>query len=275
MEYVQRDPGKKVAEGSSGEHDVPLLAAIRVDYYTDPLCCWSWALEPQLRKLRYCLADKLQWNNIMCGMLPDWKTYSDPMNSVSRPGQMGPVWKEAQHTSGMPFNDRIWVDDPPASSYPACLAVKTAELQGRLAGELYLRKAREAVMTRGINVAKKEALLHLADELAADTSCFNFSGFKRDFSRGAALECFKEDMKRTKAKSIFRYPTLVLVGADGKGVIMTGYRPYQSFLEAIRHLNPSIEPLPGVDLHAYKKYWNNITDREIDEITANPIREVG
>jgi hypothetical protein len=70
-------------------------------------------------------------------MIADWESSSDPLNSVSRPLQMGPIWREARHLSGAPLDDRIWALDPPASSYPACLAVKAAELQSAAAADLY------------------------------------------------------------------------------------------------------------------------------------------
>ena len=35
---------------------------------------------------------------------------------------------QTRHVSGMPIDDRIWLEDPPSSSYLACLAVKAAEV---------------------------------------------------------------------------------------------------------------------------------------------------
>lgn len=268
MEHIQRagtgNLNRQAPESSADGNS----AVLRLDYYTDPLCCWSWALEPQLRRLRYCFGDAIVWRNVMTGLIPDWQSYSDPMNSVGRPVQMGAVWKEAGHVSGMPVNDRLWVDDPPASSYPACLAVKTAELQGQLPGELYLRKAREAVMTRALNISKKEMLLQVADELAADSSCFSFGAFKKDFLKRTALEEFRKDLRQAKEKSITRYPTIVVYGKGRKGLVMTGYRPYQSLVDALLHVAPDIEPVYGVELEDYRRYWGNLTERELEEITS-------
>src|SRR3954466_16223308 len=126
---------------------------VEIIYYTDPLCCWSWAFEPQWRRLRYEFGDKIIYRYVMSGLLPEWKNYSDPLYSVSRPMQMGPVWHQASLQSGMQMYDKIWVEDPPASSYPACIAVKCAELQSKKAGDTYLRLAREAIMLHGKNIA--------------------------------------------------------------------------------------------------------------------------
>src|SRR5512143_835188 len=134
-------------------------AAVAVVCYTDPLCSWSWAFEPQWRRLRFEGGDRLAWRYRMGGMIPDWSRYSDPVNAVSRPLQMAPQWFEVRHVTGMPIDERIWFEDPPASSHPACIAVKAAELQSSEAAELYLRRLREAVMLDRRNIARREILL--------------------------------------------------------------------------------------------------------------------
>src|SRR5579885_885506 len=130
--------------GGDGNGSSPDQVAIT--YFTDPLCCWSWAMEPQWRRLRYEFGDRVRCRVRMGGLLADWQSFHDPITAVSRPGQMGPHWFAAARASGMPIDERVWMEDPPASSYPACLAVKAAELQGGTAGARYLRRLREAVM---------------------------------------------------------------------------------------------------------------------------------
>src|SRR5438309_9692359 len=90
---------------------------VSITYYTDPLCCWSWALEPQWRKLRYLFQNAITWRYVTGGLLPGWNQFTDGLNSVSRPAQMGPIWMEAAHISGMPINNQVWIRNPPASSY--------------------------------------------------------------------------------------------------------------------------------------------------------------
>ena len=89
-------------------------AAVELVYYTDPLCCWSWAQEPQWRLLLYAFAGRLAWRYRMGGMISGWDRYDDPVNAVHRPAQMGPVWMQAQHTSGMP------IDTESGSTRSAC-----------------------------------------------------------------------------------------------------------------------------------------------------------
>src|SRR3954471_3369508 len=125
---------------------------VEITFYTDPLCCWSWGFEPQWRRLQYELQDQIVFRYVMTGLLASWKNFSDPLYSVTRPQQMGPVWMEAGTVSGMPVHHKLWVEDPPASSYPACIAVKSVQLQSPAAGIKYLRMLREAVMIQGLNI---------------------------------------------------------------------------------------------------------------------------
>jgi len=83
----------------------PGAPPVEVVYYTDPLCCWSWAFEPHWRRLRAEFGAALDCRYRMAGMIADWGSYSDPLNSVSRPLQMGPIWREAQHLAGVLVDD--------------------------------------------------------------------------------------------------------------------------------------------------------------------------
>jgi hypothetical protein len=54
------------------------------------LCCWSWALEPHWRRLRDEFGAALACRYRMAAMIAGWDSYNDPLNTVSRPVQMGP-----------------------------------------------------------------------------------------------------------------------------------------------------------------------------------------
>ncbi|MEX2336473.1 MAG: DsbA family protein [Fulvivirga sp.] len=245
------------------------VAKLEIEYYTDPLCCWSWGFEPQWRRLRYEYAESLNWRYVVGGMLVDWNSYNDPVNSVSKPAQMGPVWKEAKHLSGMPVNDHIWVENPPKSSYPACLAVKAAGRQGPEAEEKYLRKAREAVMTDLVDISQREVLLSLAGQVAEDNpDAFDPVKFRKDLVAKSTLDLLKKDLRKVKIQGISRYPSLVIKSDSRRGVIITGYRPYEVVVQAMRQVMPDIKPSRKINLNDYKKYWSNLTERELEEVMS-------
>lgn len=267
---------------------------IEITYYTDPLCSWSWAFEPVWRRLRYELGDRLAWRYRMGGMIPDWRRYADPLNDVAAPSHVGPQWLEVSRLSGMPIEPRIWHDDPPASSYPACLAVKAAELQGRNIGERYLRRAREAVMLEQRNVARRAVLFELAAELAAEerpappgaadadaapddgvpaAAALDLNAFRRALDDGTALAAFREDLRDVKYRDIGRFPTLVIRGSDGHGVIVVGYRPYAVLRDAVqRGVGVALGSDRQPSTADYAAFWRcvggRLTDRELTEACA-------
>ncbi|WP_276496228.1 DsbA family protein [Pontibacter litorisediminis] len=243
--------------------------SVEIEVYTDPLCCWSWALEPQWRKLRFLYQGRLKWRYRMGGLVPNWDAFSDPMNAVSRPLQMGPLWMEARYTSGMPLKDKVWFDNPPSSSYPSCIAVKAAELQSPMAAENYLRRVREAVMLHGQNIAEWEVLLKASKELAqAQPGMLDADRFSEDINGSEARKAFEEDLKQVRLHNISRFPTLTMrrEGA-GEGVMIVGYRPYEALEQALHQVAPELEPIQHTtDELEYRRYWGSIIKRELQEV---------
>ena len=209
---------------------------LEVTYYTDPLCCWSWAFEPQWRQLLSDFEGKIKYRYCMGGLLPGWKNYNDSLNSVSRPIQMGPVWMHAKQLSGIPMEPNIWMLDPPSSSYPACLAVKCASFQSLKAEELLLKMLREAVMTKSENISKETVLFILAERLAACEPEFDVNRFKEDMKSDHAIESFRKDLQEVQYHQINRFPSLVIRNQMNKAILISGYRPYPVLLDAIKQI---------------------------------------
>ena len=65
--------------------------------------------------------------------------HTDPAREFEDPAGLVMRWLEDAGASGMPVDPRIWAEDPPRSSYPACIAFRAAAEQGRDAAETYLR----------------------------------------------------------------------------------------------------------------------------------------
>jgi predicted DsbA family dithiol-disulfide isomerase len=213
--------------------------AVDVTYYTDPLCPWSWALESQWRRITSECGGRLARRSVMGGMIADWRTYHDPVNTVHSPSQMAAHWYLVRRTTSVPLDERIWHEDPPASSFPACLAVKAAERQGAEAGEAYLHRLREAAMTGRRNIARGEVLLAIADELAGDPPpglAFDVPTFRDDLVAPEVAQAFHQDLQEIRYRDIRRFPTLVLRAGDGPGIALVGYRPYEIIRDALEHL---------------------------------------
>lgn len=205
---------------------------IELIYYTDPLCCWSWAMEPQWQRFQQNLGPSLTVTYKMGGLLPSWSNYNDSVHSIRKPSQMGPEWLHAKHVSGADIDDRIWITDPPASSFPACIAVKSAGVQDAKFEGLYLHLAWQAVMQNGRNISRTDTLLELARELAKTHPSFDLAAFRSDLlTRG--LDAFKSDWQQAKFLGITRFPTLIFKLPGRPPIRLTGYQSYENLIKII------------------------------------------
>ena len=151
--------------------------------YTDPACPWSWAAEPALRRLQAEFGDALRLHFVMGGLAREFK----------RPLETMRHWIDAGDASGMPVDPRLWLDAPPRSSYPACLAVKAAAEQG-LDGP-YLRRAREGLAYERRSLDSPEPLV----ELARTVPGLDVERFRVDLASNATVEAFGADLERTRS----------------------------------------------------------------------------
>ena len=236
----------------------------RVEYYTDPLCCWSWGMEPQMRKLRYLLRGRLHIEYIMGGLIRDWDHFSDHMNDISRPSQVGPLWMEAKHITGQPMDEFLWVKDPVDTTYPACMAVKAAGIQSLIAAEALLRELREAVMLRQKNIGNKEAILEVASRLE-EKNILDLSQFENDWYSHRSADLFRKDLEQIKIKGITRFPTL-LISNSARTIQITGYRPFNVLADAFKNLDPNVVLNEPINKEVYRRSWFSLTKRELEEV---------
>jgi predicted DsbA family dithiol-disulfide isomerase len=240
------------------------MEKFRVQYFTDPLCCWSWAFEPQFRKLRFILNDRLDVEYVMGGLLRDWQNFNDQLNDVARPAQVGPLWMQARNMSGQPIEENIWISNPVDTSYLACMAVKAAALQSKVAEEAMLRKLREAVMMHKRNIGELDVVLKIATELDKKR-VLKKGKFKTDLFSDKVSELFRADLDRTKAGGITRFPSL-LITYSGKTYQITGYRPFGELKKTFSLLDPELDLDRPINKDNYKNSWENLTERELAEI---------
>jgi predicted DsbA family dithiol-disulfide isomerase len=163
---------------------------VRLTYYTDPACPWSWAAEPALRRLQMEFGEDIRITYVMAGMARD---LNDPLQPLE-------ATLEAAAWSGMPVDPRIWLQRPPKSTYPACQGVKAAAEQG-LDGP-YLRVLREAIMCRRRPMDSADALV----EAARAVEAIDVAKFEIDLRSHAIVEAFGSDLERGRGREL---PTFV------------------------------------------------------------------
>lgn len=219
---------------------------IEVTFYTDPICCWSWAMQPHWQQLQQELQGSiLSVKYKMAGLLPSWQQFNDNVNSIRKPVQMGPEWMHAKAITGALINDRIWITDPPASSFPACIAVKCAELQSAALAERYLYLIQEAVMVKGLNIAKTPVLLEMAAVLSKSYPAFNLFNFRNDLLGESAREAFRKDLQECKYLNVSRLPAIRFKVPGAHSMLLSGYQSYESLKAAWSKMQRPATEFPG------------------------------
>jgi predicted DsbA family dithiol-disulfide isomerase len=195
------------------------MMTVQVRFYTDPACPWSWAAEPAIRRLVWEFEGELDFAWVMGGLA---RTYENAnlLDVVSQ-------WLEDAAEGGMPCDPRIWTQNPLASTYPACQAVKAAEEQGWQAGYRYLRVLREGIMFERRKLDHADALIDAAGRAGIDRSQFEV-----DLRSHAITEAFGADLgevreppqeardadaihRNSKGRERISFPSALIVSASG------------------------------------------------------------
>ena len=215
------------------------MAVVHTYYYTDPVCPWSWALEPALRKLSFEFAGSLSVTFVMCGMARD---LGDTAPLVSE-------MLEASEQSGMPVDARMWLAGAPRSSHAACLAVIAAAEQGDPAP--YLRRLREGLLCRGRKLDTADALIEEARRVPG----LDVERLRVALGSHAILEAFGGDLERCGAVPAEHHspgtgrvslPSLEFAGPDGSVHGVYGFSDYGTLrAAAVAAGAPAAAPSPG------------------------------
>jgi predicted DsbA family dithiol-disulfide isomerase len=207
------------------------MMPVQVRFYTDPVCPWSWAAEPALRRLMWEFDGELEFTWVMGGLARRYgREYRDEEGRIGQgPDCFADLishWLEVAAEGLMPTDPRIWTESPLTSTYPACQAVKAAAEQGWEAGYLYLRRVREGVMFERRKLDHPEALVAAAGSIRIDRKRFEIDLFSEAITEAFAANLDEvrdppDDaraaggVRRTEGKERISFPSAVFVGEDG------------------------------------------------------------
>jgi putative protein-disulfide isomerase len=259
---------------------------VNVRYYTDPACTWSWGAEPQLRRLMWEFGDSLRFSWVMGGLARSYGTgYVDWQSRVgSGPdcfGDLMAVWLDAGAETDMPIDARIWRQNPIASTYPACQAVKAAAEQGPDAAGRYLRRLREGLMTERKKLDHAEALIGEAGAAGLDVERFRI-----DLGSHAITEAFAADLDEvrnppaeareqgkvgeTEGRERVSFPSALFRGEDGSERGVWGSHPYDAYREAAIATGAEPQRTQAAQPVEAIERFGRCTTRELAELSGRP-----
>jgi putative protein-disulfide isomerase len=246
---------------------------VEVRYYTDPACSWSWASEPKLRRLMWEFGEETRFTWVMGGLARSYETeeYWDLITE----------WLDVAAESGMPVDARLWSQNPIASTYPACQAVKAAVEQGPDAGYRYLRRLREGLMTERKKLDHVEALVGEAGPAGLDVERFRI-----DLNSNAITEAFAADLDaarnpppeardrgktgETEGHERVTFPSALFRGDDGAERGVWGWSPYDSYREAAIAAGAQPAHELSSDPTEPLRRFGRCATAELEELTGKP-----
>lgn len=243
---------------------------VEIVYFTDPFCSWCWASEPGLLALRERYRVRLSVRYVMGGLVKDMSAFHDVANGIRTTADVAPHWREVAERSGQPIDERLMLDiaDPHWSTWPACVAVKAAELQGPTIGERFLRRLRRAALTERAQVQRVDVQLRLAH----DVTGLDVDRLSTDLGDRRAADAFQHDLAECAARGASGFPTMLFrpegPEALDEGILVSGYRSLATYERVLAEIAPALEKEPPRSTAELLSEYGPLTTRELVEITG-------
>lgn len=233
---------------------------VEATYYTDPFCPWCWAAEPALRRLQSEFDVRVTF--VIAGLARE----VDEAFARHEVEQT----LEAAAQSGQPADARVWLKDPPRSTYPAGIAFHAVAEQGDPGP--FLRRIREAVYLERRRMDRADGLL----DAARETGGLDLDRLRVDFGSHAFVERFGEDLERARSvpeehrgeQGRAPLPTLHLRG--DREIWLTGEWQPERWRGAAREAGAQPLPAPLPDPEEAVRRFGSITTAEVATVTGLP-----
>ena len=229
-------------------------------HFADPWCWWSWGLEPVIQRLKAVYGEQIHVSYRMGGItddVSDWRRrYNVETDDALR------AWiSESSSMTGMPTSTENYLSTRVKTTWPACVAVKAAQMQGEEVGEKFYRKLVEEINLADRNGSDEKVDMEVAEEVGLDVL-----RMKRDIKSGAARKLFEKDSEDMKVSFL----TLTYIDpATGKEMSVEGRFGSKEHEHAIEHLTDGklVKKTP-VDIMEYFERHEDATvfPKEISEV---------
>ncbi|CAM3663936.1 ClpXP adapter SpxH family protein [Mesobacillus zeae] len=243
----------------------PEKKPLEIYMFVDPLCPECWALEPIMKKLQIEYGKYFSLRHILSGKLATLN-----MGRKKRYDTIAELWERTASRTGMSCDGNLWFENPVSSPYLASIAIKSAELQGRKKGILFLRKLQEVLFLEKQNVSSFDILKSCARSVGLDVE-----EFVTDIHSDSAARAFQCDMKITSEMDVEEIPTLVFFNSniEEEGIKVTGYYPYEVYVQILEEmLSERPERSTPPPLESFLKHYRTVATKEVSvvyDITMN------
>lgn len=241
-------------------HQVAVENKITAEVFLDPLCPFSWLAEPALRQLERTFSGEIRWIYRTPGWIVSWEQNTYPGFTV--PADVGAACETLSTPSGMPMDGRVWLDDPPHSSFPPSIAFRAACLQNKDVALRFLRRMREMLFVEGKNISRWRTIKQAALEVGLDIDILLLQ-----YNNGDGLKSFVRDQTRARELGIAEFPSIHLSNGERFATIALRSESEQSF-NMFKSFVPAVEKVDELDIVACLKRYPTLTPGEAEKFTG-------
>lgn len=232
---------------------------VEIYAFIDPLCPKCWSLEAYFKKLSIEYGQYITIRPIISKHL-----------SVLTNHQLLNVQKMQQSSHDNIHLKMEQSNEKQLVLFPwIALAIKAAELQGKNAGRMFLRKIQEKFFWEKKNISNESVLIHCAEEANLDVQ-----EFKNDLFSTSAKNAYQCDLKITKDMGVYSSPTLVLFNQTTveQGIKMAGIYTYTTYIQILKGLlKKELRPAKHTSLQEFLAHYQITTSQEVSIVFDLPV----
>ena len=237
--------------------------SIELYVFIDPLCKNCWDFSTLLKKFH------LEYGQYFSStFIPVNRYYTTKKLLEKRPSQLSFVWEKTASRSDILCDDHLWIDNKELYPYYSAIAIKAAELQGRIAGVNYLKKLQEYYFLMDLDITNKEILIQCAEDIDIDVK-----EFVEDLHSPLSIKAFQCDVKVTKEMHVTEIPSVVFFNEniEEEGLKVTGFESYQTYVNILKLMtNGKLEKRDLPELIEFIKFQPFVTIDELCTIYEQP-----
>lgn len=207
---------------------------LKIYIFSDVVCTWSWGEEKVLRAIDYLFDGKVEFENIMGGMISDYHDIL-PMNMKDKDSDetanaiLRQIWIAGSTIHKMPVSSKLpnlLSRKNPSTNKLDKYFISVREIAPEKAN-IFLRRLREDTILYGVNTMDIENIIPILKEIG-----INEKEFIEIFERDSA-QIFLEDRMSTFDRRFDNFPNFMYVDNEGKEFIAKGYKTKKELLNFI------------------------------------------
>lgn len=233
---------------------------VEIYVFIDLLCPECWSLEPYLRKLSVEYGRYFTLRPILSGHLNTLNK-----DKFDRPLKLKAIWEKTAQRTGMSCDGDLWIENPVSTPWFAALAIKAAELQGKKAGRIFLRKVQESLFLKEQDISDKAVLINCAYEAKLDVD-----EFQNDLYSTSAKKALHCDFKLTNEMEVDYIPAIVFFNqfVEQHGIKISGLYPYDIYVRILKQMlqKDTIIPSTKPPLEDFLAFYEFVGSKEISVV---------